>query len=102
MTHALTTRRAEALAPAAASADDTARVAAAEARTSERPASPAASVAVIFVWVYYSAQIFLFSAEFTWVYAQRFGSRCDHADPTVEDARMAPPIPERSVAGRRV
>ena len=55
----------------------------------------AGSVAVVFVWVYYSAQIFLVGAEFTWVYAQRFGSRRDHAEPTAEDARIAPPIPER-------
>lgn len=34
----------------------------------------AGSIAVIFVWVYYSAQIFLLGAEFTWVYAKRFGS----------------------------
>jgi hypothetical protein len=27
------------------------------------------------VWVYYSAQIFLLGAEFTWVYAHRYGSR---------------------------
>ena len=59
----------------------------------------AGSVAVVFVWVYYSAQIFLVGAEFTWVYAQRFGSRRDHAEPTPEDARIAPPIPERSEAG---
>lgn len=35
----------------------------------------AGSVAVIFVWVYYSAQVFLVGAEFTWLYAQRLGSR---------------------------
>jgi len=35
----------------------------------------AGSVVVIFVWVYYSSQIFLVGAEFTWVYAQRLGSR---------------------------
>jgi len=35
----------------------------------------AGSVAVVLVWVYYSAQIFLVGAEFTWVYAQRLGSR---------------------------
>ena len=37
----------------------------------------AGSIAVILVWVYYSAQIFLIGAEFTWVYAQRFGSMRD-------------------------
>lgn len=35
----------------------------------------AGSIGVVFVWVYYSAQIFLVGAEFTWVYAQRLGSR---------------------------
>jgi len=37
----------------------------------------AGSVAIIFVWVYYSAQIFLLGAEFTWVYARTFGSMRD-------------------------
>lgn len=37
----------------------------------------AGSIAVILVWVYYSAQIFLIGAEFTWVYAQKFGSMRD-------------------------
>ena len=35
----------------------------------------AASLIVVLLWVYYSAQIFLFGAEFTWVYSHRFGSR---------------------------
>ena len=35
----------------------------------------AGSLAVILLWVYYSAQIFLIVAEFTWVYANNFGSR---------------------------
>lgn len=35
----------------------------------------AGSLAVLLVWVYYSAQIFLMGAEFTWVYAHTFGSR---------------------------
>lgn len=35
----------------------------------------ASSVVVLLVWVYYSAQIFLIGAEFTWVYAHRLGSR---------------------------
>ena len=35
----------------------------------------AGSLAVLMVWVYYSAQIFLLGAEFTWVYAHEHGSR---------------------------
>ena len=35
----------------------------------------AASLVVLLVWVYYSAQIFLLGATFTWVYAPRLGSR---------------------------
>ena len=35
----------------------------------------AGSLAVLLIWVYYSAQIFLLGAEFTWVYAHTFGSR---------------------------
>ncbi len=34
----------------------------------------AGSVVVLVAWVYYSAQIFLFGAECTWVYAKRHGS----------------------------
>jgi membrane protein len=34
----------------------------------------AGSLAVVLAWVYYSAQIFLFGAEFTWAYAHAFGS----------------------------
>lgn len=35
----------------------------------------AASLVVVLLWVYYSAQIFLFGAEFTWAYSHKFGSR---------------------------
>jgi membrane protein len=35
----------------------------------------AASVVALLVWVYWSAQIFLIGAEFTWVWAHRVGSR---------------------------
>ncbi len=35
----------------------------------------AGSLAVFILWVYYSAQIFLFGAELTAVYARRYGSR---------------------------
>lgn len=44
----------------------------------------AGSLIVILVWVYYSAQILFFGAEFTQVYANRFGGRI-RAD---EDAMM--------------
>ena len=37
----------------------------------------AGSLIIILVWVYYSAQIFLLGAEFTWVYAHRHGSRAN-------------------------
>ncbi|HEX2199289.1 MAG TPA: YihY/virulence factor BrkB family protein, partial [Burkholderiales bacterium] len=33
------------------------------------------SLVVVMVWIYYSAQIFLLGAEFTWVYAHHSGSR---------------------------
>jgi len=52
----------------------------------------AGSLAVLLAWVYYSAQIFLFGAEFTWAYAHAFGSRQDDATgastatPTVQPA----------------
>jgi membrane protein len=41
----------------------------------------AGSLIVIFVWVYYSAQIFLMGAELTWVYARSFGSMRDLPPP---------------------
>jgi membrane protein len=46
----------------------------------------AGSLAIVFVWVYYSAQIFLLGAEFTWVYARTFGSMRG----TVHSEKIAP------------
>jgi len=49
-------------------------------RTSTASAFGAAgSLVVLLVWVYYSAQIFLLGAEFTWVYTHRHGSRAGQA-----------------------
>lgn len=48
----------------------------------------AGSIAVILVWVYYSAQIFLIGAEFTWVYAQKFGSMRDSPHRTVTNSEL--------------
>ncbi len=38
----------------------------------------AGSFALLLAWIYYSAQIFLLGAEFTWIYANNFGSRVKH------------------------
>ncbi|HEV7913030.1 MAG TPA: YihY/virulence factor BrkB family protein [Albitalea sp.] len=48
----------------------------------------AGSLAVLLLWVYYSAQIFLLGAEFTWVFAHAVGSR--QAKPQAADATMVP------------
>ena len=52
----------------------------------------AGSLVVVLVWVYYSAQIFLLGAEFTWVYAFRYGSRRgeQQAHPGDEQQRSLP------------
>jgi membrane protein len=49
----------------------------------------AGSLVVIFLWVYYSAQIFLVGAEFTWVYARTLGSMRGPADPTAAPVSAA-------------
>ena len=50
----------------------------------------AGSLAVLLLWVYYSAQIFLLGAEFTWVYAHRYGSRQGQDRPTTaKEAALA-------------
>jgi membrane protein len=46
----------------------------------------AGSLVVVMVWVYYSAQIFLLGAEFTWVYAHEYGSRRGQARPRAGEA----------------
>jgi membrane protein len=56
----------------------------------------AGSLVVILIWVYYSAQILFLGAEFTKVYAQRFGSRIvptDIAVPVTEEARAQQGLP---------
>jgi membrane protein len=60
----------------------------------------AASLVAVVVWVYWSAQIFLFGAEFTWVYARRLGSLKGLADPEEPAAQEAlRPIPSRRHPG---
>ena len=49
----------------------------------------AGSLAVLLVWVYYSAQIFFLGAEFTGVYAHRYGSRKGKEKPATEKGSIA-------------
>ena len=48
----------------------------------------AGSIVVLLVWIYYSAQIVLLGAEFTWVFAHRHGSRAGE-----KASAAAPAIP---------
>lgn len=56
----------------------------------------AGSLVVILVWVYYSAQIFLIGAEFTWCYANAFGSRKGMADGAETVLKIPPHRPQLS------
>ena len=47
----------------------------------------AGSLVVLLIWVYFSAQIFLLGAEFTWVYSHEYGSRAGR--PEAQSARPA-------------
>lgn len=55
----------------------------------------AGSLVVLLVWVYYSAQIFLMGAEFTWAYALTFGSRKKQPIPAA-----APAVPSQATKGQ--
>jgi membrane protein len=54
----------------------------------------AGSLIALLVWIYYSAQILLFGAEFTWVWSHKRGSRAGQAPP--------PPLPARAGREARV
>ncbi len=49
----------------------------------------AGSLVALLVWVYYSAQIFLLGAEFTWVYAHTHGSRIHEEVPDPQPVQTA-------------
>jgi membrane protein len=58
----------------------------------------AGSLLVVLVWVYYSAQILFMGAEFTQVYANRFGSRIrpsPDAEAVTEEARAQQGMPHQ-------
>jgi hypothetical protein len=67
----------------------------------------AGALAVLLIWVYYSAQIFLLGAEFTWAFAHRLGSRRNVEQPATakevlattsaprgNGSKQAEPVPE--------
>jgi len=57
------------------------------------------SVLIIILWVYYSSQILFFGAEFTKVYANRYGSRIKPAPgaaPITDEARAEQGIPKKN------
>ena len=57
----------------------------------------AGSLVVLLLWVYYSAQIFLLGAEFTWVYSHKYGSKIAQSG-----QKSALAVPSRSAGGDRV
>ena len=62
----------------------------------------AGSLVIVFIWVYYSAQIFLVGAEFTWVYAKTLGSLRggEGIEEVADKAADADRAPTRSDASR--
>ena len=62
----------------------------------------AGSLVVVLVWVYYSAQIFLLGAEFTWAYAHSWGSRrdglCDQPDAPEKPTSVPQAPPQKTPA----
>ena len=61
----------------------------------------AGSLVVLLVWMYYSAQIFLLGAEFTWVYAHVHGSRSDVESRPASEAGARAPTRDAQAALRR-
>lgn len=53
----------------------------------------AGSLVLLLLWIYYSAQILLFGAEFTQVYANKFGSRImpEHGEQAVQPEAISQP-----------
>ena len=60
----------------------------------------AGSFVVVMVWVYFSAQIFLLGAEFTWVYAHRHGSKSILGSRAAQ-ASIVSRVPPAANRGRR-
>jgi len=61
------------------------------------PFGAAASLVVLLLWVYYSAQIFLLGAEITWVFARRHGSLQGRPEAPASQVPVpgTPPVPQK-------
>ncbi len=57
----------------------------------------ASSLITLLLWIYYSAQILLFGAEFTQVYTHSYGSRIEPEDHAVRVKRFEVEVPARPV-----
>ncbi|HSG16500.1 MAG TPA: YihY/virulence factor BrkB family protein [Anaerolineae bacterium] len=73
-------------------------------------AGAAGSLIVLLLWFYYSSQIFMYGAEFTYMYATRYGSKITPAEYTVavnktlleqddDQEEMGEPVQERKLPG---
>jgi membrane protein len=54
----------------------------------------AGSLVIVLLWIYYSSQILFFGAEFTQVYARRYGTR-------IEPSKNAEPVPGREMGEKK-
>ncbi|MBK1712096.1 YihY/virulence factor BrkB family protein [Rubrivivax gelatinosus] len=62
----------------------------------------AGSIVIVFVWVYWAAQVFLLGAEFTWIYAKTWGSMRGLATPPATPSPTRPQAPVAVPAETRV
>src|SRR6185295_10770110 len=53
---------------------------------------PAGSLVIILAWIYYSSLVFLFGAEFTQIYAHRYGSRATSTAAQRQSDTEDPPL----------
>jgi membrane protein len=60
----------------------------------------ASSLVTLLLWVFYSAQILLFGAEFTKVYANAYGSRVEPEEHAVKVEKREIELPRKQEPGR--
>jgi len=61
----------------------------------------AGSLVVLLMWLYYSAQVFFFGAEFTHVFAMRHGSRCTGNECEIPEPTPATPSGQLAPQGQQ-